>query len=39
MFLDSITVDELSERLSVKVVMVSNDGGALVKKILKEEVE
>ena len=39
MFLDSVTVEELSVRLSVKVTAVPNDGGVLVEKILKEEVE
>ncbi len=34
MFLDSITVDELSERLHIKIVPVDNDGYQLVDTIL-----
>ena len=39
MFLDSITVEELSQKLSVAVTVVPNSGYVLVEKILKEEVE
>ena len=35
MFLDSITVDELSQRLNVKIIPIDNDGYALVDAILK----
>ena len=34
MFLDSVTVDELSERLGVKITPVNNDGYELVDAIL-----
>ena len=36
MFLDSVTVDELSERLNVKITPVGNDGYELVGAILGE---
>ena len=36
MFLDSVTVDELSERLNVKITPVGNDGYELVDAILGE---
>jgi len=34
MFLDSITIDELSEKLNVKITPVDNDGYSLVENIL-----
>ena len=34
MFLDSVTVDELSEKLNVKITSVDNDGYSLVDKIV-----
>ena len=34
MFLDSVTVDELSKRLGVKITSVNNDGYELVDAIL-----
>ena len=39
MFLDSITLDELSEKLNIKITPVDNDGYTLINKILgiKEE--
>lgn len=37
MFLDSVTLDELSARLGVKITPVSNDGYELVAAILGEE--
>ena len=36
MFLDSVTVDKLSERLNVKIIPVGNDGYELVDAILGE---
>ncbi len=35
MFLDSVTVDELSQKLDVKIIPIDNDGYALVNAILK----
>ncbi len=35
MFLDSVTVDELSQKLNVRIIPVDNDGYALVDAILK----
>ena len=37
MFLDSITLEELSEKLNVRVVTVNNDGYELLEKILGKE--
>ena len=37
MFLDSITLEELSEKLNVRVVTVNNDGYELLDKILGKE--
>ena len=34
MFLDSVTLEELSERLNVKIIPVDNDGFELLDKIL-----
>ena len=34
MFLDSVTLDELSERLGVRITLVDNDGRALIDAIL-----
>ena len=34
MFLDSVTVEELSERLGIKITPVNNDGYELVNAIL-----
>ncbi len=39
MFLDSITLEELSKRLNIKITPVDNDGYALVDKILGIETE
>ena len=38
MFLDSITLTELSQRLGVPVIPVENDGYELIEKILGAEV-
>ncbi len=38
MFLDSITVDELSQKLNVKIVVTEVDGYEMVSKILGEEI-
>ena len=35
MFLDSVTVDELSQKLDVKIVVVDNDGYALIDAIFE----
>ncbi len=37
MFLDSVTLEELSEKLSVKITPVNNDGYELIDKILGKE--
>ncbi len=37
MFLDSVTLDELSERLNIKITPVENDGYRLTEKILGQE--
>jgi len=37
MFLDSITLAELSEKLNIKITPVNNDGYDFVTKILGEE--